>query len=201
MKALFGKKIGMIQASTPDGTVMAVTLVEVNPMTVTQVKTVESDGYDAVQFGFGNNKKLSKPLEGHLKTSKLTAGKVKESRESGSEKVVGDKVDVEIFSVGDKVNVSANSKGKGFAGTVKRHNFDTGPKSHGSMNYRKPGSIGSMYPQNVMKGKRMAGQMGGTRVTTKNLEVAIIDKPRNVIGLIGSIPGPANGLVEIRGVK
>ncbi|HSE60658.1 MAG TPA: 50S ribosomal protein L3, partial [Candidatus Saccharimonadales bacterium] len=164
--------------------------------------SVEKDGYSAVQIGFGQGKNLSNATKGHVAASKATPKHLREVRvDDLGEMAVGNTLDVSQFEVGDHVDVTGTSKGKGFAGTVKRHNFATGPKSHGSMNYRKPGSIGSMYPQKIFKGKRMAGRMGAEQVTVKNLAVALIDTERNVIGLKGAIPGPRRGLVMIGGSK
>jgi large subunit ribosomal protein L3 len=169
---------------------------------VTQVKTVDSDGYNAVQIGYGTGKNLSNATAGHVKAANVTPKIIREVRLPGIEEglAIGTTVDVSIFSVGDVVDVTGTSKGKGFAGTVKRHNFNTSKKTHGGNgNVRKPGSIGSMYPQKVFKGKRMAGQMGAERVTVKNLTVAYVDAAKNVIGLKGAVPGPRKGFVMIGG--
>jgi large subunit ribosomal protein L3 len=200
MKALLGTKIGMTQILDEDGVAIPVTLVQAGPCTVTQVKTVENDGYNAVQIGYGQGKNLSNAVAGHVKTAKITPKYIREQRakELGEDIKVGTQFDVSVFAVGDTVNVTGTSKGKGFAGNVKRHNFNTSKKSHGGNGYvRKPGSIGSMYPQKVFKGKRMAGQMGHERVTVKNLKVAYIDPENNLIGLRGAVPGPRKGLVRI----
>jgi large subunit ribosomal protein L3 len=199
MKALLGTKIGMTQLLQEDGVAIPVTIVQAGPCTVTQVKSSETDGYNAVQIGYGTGKNLSNATKGHVAASKATPRHIREVRVSDLPEnvTVGNTFDVSIFEVGDNVDATGTSKGKGFAGTVKRHNFTTGPKSHGGMNYRKPGSIGSMYPQKVMKGKRMAGRMGAERVTVKNLTVALVDAERGIIGLKGAVPGPRRGLIFI----
>lgn len=204
MKALLGTKVGMTQILREDGVAIPVTLIQAGPCTVTQVKTVDSDGYDAVQVGFGEGKNLSNAVAGHVKTAGVTPKYIREFRdvEVGDSIAVGAKLDVSAFEVGDVVDVTGTSKGKGFAGTVKRHNFNTSKKTHGGNGYvRKPGSIGSMYPQKVFKGKRMAGRMGAEQVTVKNLAVAFIDAENNLIGVKGAIPGPRRGLVVIGGVN
>jgi large subunit ribosomal protein L3 len=202
MKALLGTKIGMTQIISEDGVATPVTLIQAGPVTVTQVKTVETDGYNAVQVAYGEGKNLSKAVAGHVKSAQVTPKKIREFRvdELPEDLKVGDKIDVSQFVLGDVVDATGTSKGKGFAGTVKRHNFNTSKKSHGGNGYvRKPGSIGSMYPQKVFKGKRMAGRMGHDRVTVKNLVVAYVDPTNNLIGLRGAVPGPNKGLIIIGG--
>lgn len=202
MKTLLGTKIGMTQVIGEDGVAVPVTLVKAGPVTVTQVKTVETDGYTAVQLGYGEGKNLSNAVAGHVKAANITPKVIREVRldELGDDHKVGAQFDVNIFSVGDHVDVTGTSKGKGFAGTVKRHNFNTSKKTHGGNgNVRKPGSIGSMYPQKVFKGKRMAGRMGHDQVTVKNLTVAYIDAELGLIGLKGAVPGPRRGVVTIGG--
>lgn len=202
MKALLGTKIGMTQIISEDGVATPVTLIQAGPVTVTQVKSVESDGYNAVQVAYGEGKNLSKAVAGHVKSAQVTPKKIREFRvdELPEDLKVGDKIDVSQFALGDVVDATGTSKGKGFAGTVKRHNFNTSKKSHGGNGYvRKPGSIGSMYPQKVFKGKRMAGRMGHDRVTVKNLVVAYVDPTNNLIGLRGAVPGPNKGLIIIGG--
>lgn len=202
MKALIGTKIGMTQLFGQDGQVERVTLVQAGPVAVTQVKTPEVDGYAALQLGFGRAKHQPKPQQGHLQKSGADSRVLREVRVAGQPELeVGDTIDVSAFAVGDQVEVTGTSKGKGFAGTIKRHNFKRGPKTHGSHNYRAPGSVGSMYPEHVFKGIRMAGQMGGERVTVKNLKVVAVDAAQNVIALRGAVPGPKKGTVMIRGAK
>jgi large subunit ribosomal protein L3 len=199
MKALLGTKIGMTQLISEDGKAVPVTIIKAGPVTVTQVKTVDTDGYNAVQVGFEEGKNLSKAVAGHLKAADVTPKYIREFRtESADDLQVGSTIDVTAFELGDVVDATGTSKGKGFAGTIKRHNFERHKKSHGGKgNVRKPGSIGSMYPQKVFKGKRMAGRMGHDQVTVKNLVVSYIDVENNLIGLKGAIPGPKRGLIVI----
>ena len=202
MKALLGTKIGMTQIISEDGVATPVTLIQAGPVTVTQVKSVESDGYNAVQVAYGKGKNLSKAVAGHVKSAQVTPKHIREFRvETLPEDLkIGDSIDVTQFALGDVVDATGTSKGKGFAGTVKRHNFNTSKSTHGGNGYvRKPGSIGSMYPQKVFKGKRMAGRMGHDRVTVKNLVVAYVDPTNNLIGLKGAVPGPNKGLIVIGG--
>lgn len=202
MKALLGTKIGMTQIISEDGVATPVTLIQAGPVTVTQVKSVETDGYTAVQVAYGEGKNLSKAVAGHTKPAQVTPKHIREFRveELPEGMKVGDAIDVTQFALGDIVDATGTSKGKGFAGTVKRHNFNTSKSTHGGNGYvRKPGSIGSMYPQKVFKGKRMAGRMGHDRVTVKNLVVAYIDPTNNLIGLRGAVPGPNKGLIVIGG--
>lgn len=202
MKALLGTKIGMTQIISEDGRAVPVTLIQAGPVTVTQVKSLESDGYNAVQVAYGEGRNLSKAVAGHTKSAGVTPKHIREFRvdELPADLKVGDVIDVTKFELGDLVEATGTSKGKGFAGTVKRHNFNTSKKTHGGNgNVRKPGSIGSMYPQKVFKGKRMAGRMGADRVTVKNLEVAYVDAASNLIGLKGAVPGPKKGLIVIGG--
>ena len=201
MKALLGTKIGMTQLISEDGKAVPVTLIQAGPVTVTQVKTVETDGYNAVQVGFELGKNLSKAVAGHLKAADVTPKYIREFRvDSAEELTVGTTIDVTAFELGDVVDATGTSKGKGFAGNIKRHNFERHKKTHGGKgNTRKPGSIGSMYPQKVFKGKRMAGRMGHDQVTVKNLVVSYIDVENNLIGLKGAVPGPKRGLIVIGG--
>lgn len=201
MKTLLGTKLGMTQLLAEDGQAVPVTIIQAGPVTVTQVKTVETDGYNAVQVAYGAGKNLSKAVAGHVKSAKVTPKYVREFRVAELPEVkVGDEINVSAFAVGDMVDATGTSKGKGFAGTIKRHNFKRSPKSHGGDgNVRRPGSIGSMYPQRVWKGKKMAGRMGAERVTVKNLEVAYVDPETNLIGLKGAVPGPRKGLVILGG--
>ena len=201
MKTLLGTKVGMTQILSEDGVAIPVTLIKAGPVTVTQVKTVETDGYTAVQFGYGNGKNLSNAVAGHVKKAGVTPKALKEVRmDELGELKVGDAFDVAVFEVGDSVDVTGVSKGKGFAGTIKRHNYNRQRKTHGGKgDTRKVGSIGSMYPQRVFKGKTMAGHMGHGQVTVKNLTVAYVDATDGVIGLKGAVPGPRKGLVRIAG--
>lgn len=204
MKALVARKLGMTSILNEDGAAVAVTLLSASPNTITQIKTIENDGYIAVQLGAENQKKTTKPQAGHYKSSKVTPKFAREFRindEELSGMNVGDQLGADIFEVGDNVSATGISKGKGFAGTIKRHGFHRGPKTHGGQSYRRPGSIGSMYPQRIFPGKKMAGHLGHVRVTTKNLRIALIDKDNSVIGVVGAIPGPKKGLVLLRGSK
>lgn len=203
MKAVVGRKLGMSEVVDDKGRFVPVTYIQVTPCTVTQVKNVDTDGYNALQVGFEKVNNLSKPMAGHLKSLDFKFKHIKEFRiDTSSEESmkVGDSLDASIFNPGDKVAVSGTSKGKGFAGTVKRWNFNTGPKTHGSRNYRKPGSIGSMYPQKIFKGKKMAGRMGGDKTTVKNLDVVVVDSGQQIIGLRGAVPGPKKSLVTVTGI-
>jgi large subunit ribosomal protein L3 len=202
MPAILAKKLGMTQRFADDGRVERVTVLEAGPCPVTAIRTDDVDGYTAVQLGFGavREKALTKPELGHLK--KVDAPPVRtlvEFRDEAGELTVGDTVTVEAFEVGQSVKVSGISKGKGFQGTIKRHNFSAGPKSHGSHNVRAPGSIGaSATPSRVFKGIRGPGQMGSKRVTQRGLTVVELIPDQNLMLLRGSVPGPKGGTVEVR---
>ena len=202
MKAILAKKVGMTQLYNDQGRLQPVTVLQAGPCVVTQVKTLAVDGYAATQIGFGTDKKIGKSKAGHLKASGASSRTLKEVRtaeiETDAALKVGDAITVENFEIGDKVQVQGVSKGKGFAGTIKRHNFHRGPKTHGSHNYRAPGSIGAGYPQHVMKGMKMAGRMGHDNVTVQNLSIVQIDPTQNLIAIKGAIPGPRKGLVLIQ---
>src|ERR671927_702373 len=202
MAALLGKKIGMTQVFQEDGRVERVTVVEAGPCHVTAIRSPDRDGYEAVQLAFGavSEKRLTKAERGHLKKADAPALRhVREFRDEAGELQVGDTVTVDAFEKGDKVKVSGVSKGKGFQGTVKRHNFSRGPVTHGSHNVRAPGSIGaSATPSRVFKGIRGPGQMGNKRVTQKGLEVVDVMPDRNLLLVRGSVPGPRGSIVEIR---
>lgn len=189
-----------------DGAAIAITLLSAKPNTVIQIKTSEKDGYDAVQLGTEDGKKLGKSLLGHLKNSKAQPKLLREFRiitdkDAGTDLNVGSQLEADVFNTGDKVKITAISKGKGWAGTIKRHNFKRGRKTHGGRSYRRPGSIGSMYPQRVLKGKRMAGRMGHDQVSVKNLKIALVDKELGVIGVTGAVPGPRKAIVLVRGIN
>lgn len=202
LEGLLGRKVGMTQIFTSDGRVTPVTVIEAGPCYVTQVKTVETDGYQAVQLGFGAARRLSSPERGHLaKSSAPNLRHLREVRASDvSDVTVGQKVDASVFQPGDLVDVVGTSKGKGFAGVVKRHHFRGGPRTHGQADReRAPGSSGSTTtPGRVLKGTRKAGQMGNARVTVQNLQVVEADSERNLLLLRGAIPGARNGLVLIK---
>jgi len=202
MAAILAKKLGMTQLFMEDGRVERVTVLEAGPCPVTAVRSHEIDGYNAVQLAFGTTKEkhLTKAELGHLaKADSRPLRHLVEFRDEAGELQIGDSVTVEAFSVGDKVKIAGTSKGKGFQGTIKRHNFASGPKSHGSHNVRAPGSIGaSAWPARVMKGIRGPGQMGNKRVTQKGLEVVRIEADQNLLLVRGSVPGSRNGFVEVR---
>jgi len=199
-QGIIGKKLGMTQIFRDNGKVDAVTAIEAGPCAVVQVKTVAREGYDALQIGFGQAKRLSSPQRGHLKD----LGQFRYLREFRADDIegvqVGDRIDVSLFQAGDLVDVIGVSKGKGFAGVVKRHGFAGGPKTHGqSDRHRHPGSIGAgSSPGRVFKGTRMAGHMGNERVTVRKLEVFQTDPDRNVLLIKGAVPGANNGLLLIR---
>jgi len=186
-----------------DGVVQAVTLLSASPCVITQVKTEETDGYVAVQLGTEEDKHMGKAQAGHFKNAKVQPKLVREFRieEVGENIKVGESISADVFEVGDVVSVTGTSKGKGWAGTIKRHNFHRGRKTHGGQSYRRPGSIGSMYPQHIFKGKKMAGQMGAEQVTVQNLKVALVDLELGVIGVTGAVPGPRKGIVLIKEAK
>ena len=203
MKALITRKVGMTSTISQDGVVQAVTLLSANSCVITQVKTTETDGYNAVQLGCEETK-VGKAQAGHFKAAGIMPKLVREFlvNEISEELKVGAKISADSFSVGDVVSVVGTSKGKGFAGTIKRHNFQRQRKTHGGKgNTRKPGSIGSMYPQKIFKGKRMAGQMGSEQVTVHNLKVALIDPELGVIGVTGAVPGPRKSVVLVKGIE
>jgi large subunit ribosomal protein L3 len=203
-KGILGRKLGMTQVFDQEtGAVTPVTVIQAGPCPVVQVKFAAQDGYDAVQLAFDAvpDRKLSKPELGHLAKFKVGAHrKLVEFRGGIDGAVEGETVDVSIFEPGDKIKVAGIGIGKGFQGTIKRHNFSSGPRSHGSHNIRKPGSIGaSATPSRVMKGIKMAGRMGGKRVTQLGLTVHDVDTERNLLLVKGAVPGPKNGFVEVRG--
>jgi len=203
MKGIVGRKLGMTSIFDPDtGNVTPVTVIEAEPCPVVQVKTAAADGYDAVQIAYDPvaERKVTKPELGHLRKNGVEGAfrHLVELR-GQSELVVGENVTVGVFAPGEKVKASGISHGKGFAGTIKRHRFHRGPKTHGSHNIRKPGSIGaSATPSRVFKGVRMAGRMGGKRVTQVGLVVHDVDPERNLLLVKGAVPGPKNGFVEVR---
>lgn len=196
----------MTSTIAEDGTVTAVTLLSASPCVITQIKDVDTDGYMAVQVGFEDAKRVNKPQVNHFKNSKATPKIIREFRTEAidlpEDLAVGTNLTAEVFSIGDLVDVVGTSKGKGFAGTIKRHNFHRQRKTHGGKgNTRQPGSIGSMYPQKIFKGKKMAGRMGHDRVTVKNLKIAIVDAERGLLAVTGAVPGPRKSIVLVKGVK
>jgi len=197
---LIGRKVGMTQVFLPNGTMVGVSVVRVTPNTVTRLRTDERDGYTAVQVGAGERKRLTKPLAGQLKDLPRVRS-IREFRlDSVDEYEVGQQITVaDVFAEGDLIDVTGVSKGKGFAGTIKRHNFSRGPKTHGSDNYRKPGSIGpGTTPGRVYKGLKMSGHMGHDRVTLKKLRVIRVDAERNLILVKGSVPGAPGALTFVK---
>lgn len=204
-KGLLGRKVGMTQIFSSDGKVVPVTVVEASPNRITQVKSVESDGYNALQIGVGvvKDKNVTKAQKGHFEKANVKPVRItRELRMSETpEQKPGDTITVDIFAEGEIVDVIGTSKGKGFAGTIKRHNFSRGPMGHGSKSHREPGSMGPRISGGggkVFKGKKLPGRMGGERVTVQCLTVARVDVERNLILIKGAIPGPKNGSVLIR---
>jgi large subunit ribosomal protein L3 len=202
MSAILAKKLGMTQVFQEDGSVARVTVLQAGPCPVTAIRTPERDGYDAVQLAFGASKEkhLTKAELGHLRKADAPPMRhVVEFRGEAAELQIGETVTVEAFEVGTHVKISGTSKGKGFQGTIKRHNFTSGPKSHGSHNKRAPGSIGaSATPSRVMKGIRGPGQMGNKRATQKGVRIVAVDPKENLLLVRGSVPGPRGGVVEVR---
>lgn len=201
---IIGKKVGMTQLFAADGTVSPATVLKAGPCVIAQVKTVQTDGYEAVQLGLVEAKptRENKPSQGHFKTAGVPATRVRRElkvKEGGEPVKAGDQVNVTIFADGERVDVIGTSRGKGFQGVVKRHHFKGGRASHGSMFHRAPGSIGaSSYPSRVVKGMRMGGHMGSAQVTTRNLKVVRVDAENNLLLVEGSVPGGPNSIVVIR---
>src|SRR5262245_19640361 len=203
VNGLIGKKVGMTQLLQDDGTVVPVTVIQAGPCVVVQKKTVEKDGYEAVQLGFVEfvkPKRVNKPMTGHFKKTNAAPVRVlRETRASGDKAPnAGDKIMVDIFNADELVDIIGTSKGRGFAGLIKRHHFRGGRASHVSMFHRAPGSIGaSAYPSRVVKGMRMAGHLGNSRVTVRNLRVARVDQENNLLFVRGAVPGPTGGYVLV----
>jgi large subunit ribosomal protein L3 len=203
MRGMIGKKVGMTQVYDEQGIMTPVTVVEAGPCVVTQVKTKVNDGYEAVQVGYGDRKKkhLTKPMEGHFNRAKVTPKRILAEFDMipGFEYKLGQEFTVSLFKPGEYVDVSGTSKGRGFAGVIKRHNFSTQPKTHGTKNtYRRPGSIGQASdPSRVFKGMKMAGHYGNAKITLPNVEIMQVDKENNQLLLKGSVPGATNGIIYI----
>jgi large subunit ribosomal protein L3 len=199
-RGILARKVGMTQLFTEVGTVVPVTVLEAGPCRVVQRKTTAVDGYEALQIGFGDRspKRTPKPLIGHLKRAGLRPMRTLVELRDAGEAGIGSEITAEIFTAGDRVDVTGVSKGKGFAGQVKRHHFGRGPVTHGSHNIRQPGSVGSVDAARTFRGLKMAGQLGSTRRTVKGLEVVRVDAARNLLMLKGSVPGSRNGVVLIR---
>ena len=202
MKGILGKKLGMTQIFTEEGIVVPVTVVEAGPNVVTQVKTVEKDGYNAIQVGFedAKEKSLNKPQKGHLAAANVLKKHLKEFRVDAVEEfTVGQEIKADLFAAGEKIDVTGTSKGKGFQGPIKRHGQSRGPESHGSRYHRRPGSMGACsFPGRVFKNKKLAGHMGSVKVTVQNLEVVRVDADKNIILVKGAIPGPKGSMVTIK---
>ena len=202
MKGILGRKIGMTQIFTEAGEVVPVTVVEAGPVVVTQVKTIENDGYNAVQVGFvdAKEKSLNKPQKGHLAAANTLKKHLKEFRvESVDAYTVGQEIKADVFAAGEMIDVTGISKGKGFQGPIKRHGQSRGPESHGSRYHRRPGSMGACsYPGRVFKNKKLAGHMGGVKVTVQNLEVVRVDADKNFILVKGAIPGAKGSVVTLK---
>ena len=202
MKGILGRKIGMTQIFTEQGTVIPVTVVEAGPVVVTQVKTIENDGYNAVQVGFvdAKEKSLNKPQKGHLAAANVLKKHLKEFRvESVDAYTVGQEIKADVFAAGEMIDVTGISKGKGFQGPIKRHGQSRGPESHGSRYHRRPGSMGACsFPGRVFKNKKLAGHMGSVKVTVQNLEVVRVDADKNFILVKGAIPGAKGSVVTIK---
>ena len=202
-KAIIGKKIGMTQIFDETGKVIPVTAIEAGPCVIAQIKTVETDGYDAIQLGFGDVKesKVNKPEKGHFSKANVTPKKhLREFRLDSLEGLkVGDELKADVFSVGDSVDIQGTSKGKGFQGVIKRHGQSRGPMGHGSMYHRRPGSMGpTSTPGRVFKGKKLPGHMGRQTVTIQNLDVVAVDLDKNVILVKGSVPGVKGAILKIK---
>lgn len=202
MKGILGKKLGMTQIFTEEGIVVPVTVVEAGPNVVTQVKTVEKGGYNAIQVGFedAKEKSLNKPQKGHLAAANVLKKHLKEFRVDAVEEfTVGQEIKADLFAAGEKIDVTGTSKGKGFQGPIKRHGQSRGPESHGSRYHRRPGSMGACsFPGRVFKNKKLAGHMGSVKVTVQNLEVVRVDADKNLILVKGAIPGPKGSMVTIK---
>ena len=202
-KALIGKKLGMTQIFDENGVVIPVTVIEAGPCVVAQVKTIENDGYEAVQLGFGEikEKKVNKPVKGHFAKANVPVKKhLREFRLDSIEGIkVGDELKADIFAAGEKIDVQGTSKGKGFQGVIKRHGQHRGPMGHGSMYHRRPGSMGATStPGRVFKGKKLPGHMGHVTVTIQNLDIVRVDMDKNVILVKGSVPGAKGSILKIK---
>lgn len=203
MKGILGRKVGMTQIFNEEGLVIPVTVIEIEPNVITQVKTTEKEGYSSIQVGFGaiKEKNVNKPLKGHFEKASVQAKRIlKEFRvENSAEFTVGQELKADLFQAGDKVDVTGTSKGKGFQGVIKRHGQRSGPSAHGSRYHRRPGSMGAAtFPGRVFKGKKLPGHMGNVQITIQNLEVVKIDVERNALLVKGAVPGPKRGLLTIK---
>ncbi|MCL6476833.1 MAG: 50S ribosomal protein L3 [Peptococcaceae bacterium] len=201
-KAILGRKVGMTQVFTAEGLAVPVTVIEAGPCYVVQKKTLEKDGYGAIQVGFGEKRErlFNKPLKGHFNKAGVRPLRfLKELRlEDWDSYQVGQEIKVDVFNSGEKVDVVGTSKGRGFAGGIKRHGFHRGPMAHGSKYHRRPGSLGAKGPARVFKGRKLPGHYGAERVTVQNLEVVRVDADRNLLAVKGAVPGPRGGLLIIK---
>ncbi len=201
-KGILGKKVGMTQIFTENGELIPVTVVEADPNIVLQVKSVKTDGYEAIQLGYQDKREVlsNKPAKGHAAKAKTTPKRfIKEFKDVElGEYVVGQEVKVDVFQAGDIVDVTGTTKGKGFQGVIKRHGQSRGPMAHGSRYHRRPGSMGPVAPNRVFKNKKLAGRMGGDRVTIQNLEIAKVDVEKNIIMVKGNVPGAKKSLIQIK---
>ncbi|CAM3232739.1 50S ribosomal protein L3 [Vagococcus sp. PNs007] len=204
-KGILGKKVGMTQVFTENGELIPVTVIEATPNVVLQVKTMDTDGYEAVQLGYQDKREVlaNKPAKGHVAKANTAPKRfIKEFKDVElGDYEVGKEIKVDIFEAGDIINVTGTTKGKGYQGVIKRHGQSRGPMSHGSRYHRRPGSMGPVDPNRVFKNKKLAGQMGGDRVTIQNLEVVRVDLEKNVILIKGNVPGSKKSLVQIKSVK
>ncbi|MDA8212649.1 MAG: 50S ribosomal protein L3 [Clostridia bacterium] len=202
VKGILGKKLGMTQLFTEEGKVVPVTVIEAGPCVIVQKKTAETDGYNAIQVGFGEirEKLVNKPAKGHFSKGGVKPLRfVKEFRiENVDDFQVGQEITADVFAAGESVDVVGTSRGKGFAGGIKRHGFHRGPMAHGSKYHRRPGSLGAKGPARVFKGRKLPGRTGGERVTVQNLQVVRVDKERNLLIVKGAVPGPKNGLLIVK---
>lgn len=202
MKSILGKKIGMTQIFVEDGRIIPVTAIEAGPCVVLQKKTEQTDGYNAIQVGFDTKKEknINKPLKGHLSKAGVKAVKyIKEFKiDNVDEYQLGQEIKADVFETGEYIDVIGTTKGKGFAGGIKRHGFHRGPMKHGSKYHRRPGSLGAKGPARVFKGRKMPGRLGGVQVSVQNLEVVRVDIDKNIILVKGAIPGPNRGLVVLK---
>lgn len=200
-KGILGKKLGMTQVFTEKGTVVPVTVIEAGPCIVLQKKDLQNDGYEAIQLGFDDQKKVraNKPELGHVKKADTAPKRfIKEIRDMSADYEIGQELKADLFAEGDVVDVTGISKGKGFAGSIKRHNQSIGPMTHGSHHHRRPGSMGPVAPNRVMKGKALPGRMGTDKITIQNLEIVKVDTERNLLLVKGSIPGPKKSFVMVK---
>lgn len=200
-KGILGRKMGMTQIFAENGELIPVTVIEANPNVVLQVKTMETDGYSAIQLGFSDKREklANKPEKGHVAKANTTPKRfVSEIRDAAGEFEVGQEIKVETFAAGELVDVTGVSKGKGFQGVIKRHGQSRGPMSHGSRYHRRPGSMGPVAPNRVFKGKKLAGRMGGDQVTVQNLEIVKVDVERNLLLIKGNVPGAKKTCVTVR---